>query len=64
VVRRAGFPGGNARELFRSIKRILALPPKTRLFMCHDCGPNGRDIKWETTVADERAHITSMSMTA
>jgi glyoxylase-like metal-dependent hydrolase (beta-lactamase superfamily II) len=53
---RADFPGGDARTLFRSIKRVLALPPEMRLFMCHDYGPNGRDIKWETTVADERAH--------
>lgn len=53
---RADFPGGDAHELFRSIKRVLALPPETRLFMCHDYGPNGREIKWETTVADERAH--------
>jgi glyoxylase-like metal-dependent hydrolase (beta-lactamase superfamily II) len=52
---RADFPGGDARLLFRSIKRVLSLPPQTRLFMCHDYGPNGRDIKWETTVAGERA---------
>ncbi len=53
---RADFPGGDARELYRSIKKVLALPPQTRLFMCHDYGPNGRDIRWETTVANERAH--------
>jgi glyoxylase-like metal-dependent hydrolase (beta-lactamase superfamily II) len=53
---RADFPGGDARQLYRSIKRILALSPDTRLFMCHDYGPNGREIRWETTVADERAH--------
>jgi len=53
---RADFPGGDARQLYRSIQRVLALPPQTRLFMCHDYGPNGRDIRWETTVADERAH--------
>ena len=53
---RADFPGGDARVLFRSIHRVLELPPETRLFMCHDYGPNGRDIKWETTVAEERAH--------
>ncbi len=53
---RADFPGGDARQLYRSIKKVLALPPETRLFMCHDYGPNGRDIRWETTVADERAH--------
>lgn len=53
---RADFPGGDAHTLFRSIKKVLALPGETRLFMCHDYGPNGRDIRWETTVADERAH--------
>ncbi len=53
---RADFPGGNARQLYRSIKRVLALPPQTRLFMCHDYAPNGRDIRWETTVADEHAN--------
>jgi glyoxylase-like metal-dependent hydrolase (beta-lactamase superfamily II)/uncharacterized membrane protein YedE/YeeE len=53
---RADFPGGDARQLYRSIKRVLALPAEMRLFMCHDYGPNGRDIRWETTVADERAH--------
>lgn len=53
---RADFPGGDARTLYRSIRRVLSLPGETRLFMCHDYGPNGRDIKWETSVADERAH--------
>jgi glyoxylase-like metal-dependent hydrolase (beta-lactamase superfamily II) len=53
---RADFPGGDARALYRSIKKILALPPQTRLFMCHDYGPNGRDIKWETTVGEELEH--------
>ena len=52
---RADFPGGDARILFRSIKRVLALPPETRLFMCHDYAPGGRDIAFETTVAQERA---------
>ncbi|MFN3673210.1 MAG: MBL fold metallo-hydrolase [Bosea sp. (in: a-proteobacteria)] len=53
---RADFPGGDARTLYRSIRRVLALPPEVRLFMCHDYGPNGRDIRWETTVAEQRAH--------
>ncbi|MBS3980818.1 MAG: MBL fold metallo-hydrolase [Rhodobacteraceae bacterium] len=53
---RADFPGGDARTLYRSIRRVLALPGETRLFMCHDYGPNGRDIRWETTVAEQRAH--------
>jgi len=52
---RADFPGGDARQLYRSIRRILALPPATRLFMCHDYGPNGRNYAWETTVAEENA---------
>jgi glyoxylase-like metal-dependent hydrolase (beta-lactamase superfamily II) len=53
---RADFPGGDARQLYRSIKRILALPGETRLFMCHDYGPDGRAISWETTVAEQRAN--------
>jgi glyoxylase-like metal-dependent hydrolase (beta-lactamase superfamily II) len=54
---RADFPGGDALVLFKSIRKVLeTLPSQTRLFMCHDYGPNGRDVKWETTVADERAH--------
>ena len=53
---RADFPGGNARVLYHSIKRVLELPGETRLFICHDYGPNGRDIKWETSVEDERLH--------
>jgi len=53
---RADFPGGDARTLFRSIRRVLSLPGEMRLFMCHDYGPNGRDIRWETTVAEQKAH--------
>ena len=53
---RADFPGGDARTLYKSIKRVLSLPGETRLFMCHDYGPNGRDIKWETTVGEEKKH--------
>ena len=53
---RADFPGGDARTLYRSIRRVLSLPAATRLFMCHDYGPNGREIRWETTVAEQRAH--------
>lgn len=53
---RADFPGGDARTLFRSIRRLLALPPQTRLFMCHDYKAPGRDhYAWETTVAAQRA---------
>jgi len=53
---RADFPGGDAGTLYDSIQKVLALPDDMRLFMCHDYGPNGRDIQWETTVADEKAH--------
>jgi glyoxylase-like metal-dependent hydrolase (beta-lactamase superfamily II) len=54
---RADFPGGDARTLYRSIKKVLSLPPETRLFMCHDYKAPGRDeYKWETTVAEERAN--------
>jgi glyoxylase-like metal-dependent hydrolase (beta-lactamase superfamily II) len=53
---RADFPGGDARTLFRSIHRLLALPAETRLFMCHDYKAPGRDqYAWETTVAEQRA---------
>ena len=52
---RADFPGGDAATLYRSIETILALPPETRLFVCHDYGPGGRAIAWQTTVAEERA---------
>jgi glyoxylase-like metal-dependent hydrolase (beta-lactamase superfamily II) len=52
---RADFPGGDARTLFRSLRRILSLPPETRLFLCHDYLPKGRsEYVWETTVAAER----------
>lgn len=58
---RADFPGGDARALYRSIRRILALPGETRLFMCHDYKAKGRDhYAWETTVADERAKNVHM----
>jgi glyoxylase-like metal-dependent hydrolase (beta-lactamase superfamily II) len=52
---RCDFPGGDARTLYRSIRRTLSLPPETRLFMCHDYAPNGRDYAWETTVAAQNA---------
>ena len=52
---RADFPGGDAGVLYDSIQRVLSLPDRTRLFMCHDYGPGGRDIAWETTVAEEKA---------
>jgi len=53
---RADFPGGDAGILYDSIQKVLSLPDAMRLFMCHDYGPNGRDIQWETTVADEKAN--------
>ncbi|QIE56672.1 MBL fold metallo-hydrolase [Pikeienuella piscinae] len=53
---RADFPGGDAGVLYDSIQKVLSLPDEMRLFMCHDYGPNGRDIQWETTVGDEKAH--------
>lgn len=53
---RADFPGGDAATLYDSIQKVLSLPDDMRLFMCHDYGPNGRDIQWETTVLEERAN--------
>ena len=54
---RADFPGGDARVLFRSMKRLLALPPHTRLWMCHDYKAPGRDeFAWQSSVAEQRAH--------
>ncbi|HEY4849076.1 MAG TPA: MBL fold metallo-hydrolase [Methylocella sp.] len=52
---RCDFPGGDARALYRSIQRLLELPPQTRLLMCHDYAPGGRAYAFETTVAKERA---------
>ena len=55
---RADFPGGDARSLFRSIQKLLSLPPRTRLFMCHDYKAPGRDAyAWETTVEAERDNV-------
>ncbi|MDJ0390527.1 MBL fold metallo-hydrolase [Roseomonas sp. E05] len=54
---RADFPGGDARALYRSIQRLLALPPQTRLWMCHDYKAPGRDhYAWQSSVAEQRAH--------
>jgi len=51
---RCDFPGGDARQLYRSMRRILSLPPATRLFMCHDYKAPGRDeFAWETSVAEQ-----------
>jgi glyoxylase-like metal-dependent hydrolase (beta-lactamase superfamily II) len=51
---RCDFPGGSAPTLYRSIRKVLSLPAETRLFMCHDYMPGGREVRWETTVAAER----------
>jgi glyoxylase-like metal-dependent hydrolase (beta-lactamase superfamily II) len=51
---RADFPGGNAAELYRSIQKVLALPDEMRLLVCHDYGPGGRAIAWETTIGEQR----------
>jgi glyoxylase-like metal-dependent hydrolase (beta-lactamase superfamily II) len=52
---RCDFPGGDAHALYRSVRKLLSLPPATRLFMCHDYQPEGREPAWECTVADQRA---------
>jgi glyoxylase-like metal-dependent hydrolase (beta-lactamase superfamily II) len=52
---RADFPGGDAHTLYRSMRRLLELPPQTRMYVCHDYPPQGREAKWETTVAEQRA---------
>jgi glyoxylase-like metal-dependent hydrolase (beta-lactamase superfamily II) len=51
---RTDFPGGDAATLYRSIREILSLPEATRIFVCHDYGPNGRDFAWQTSVVAER----------
>ncbi len=53
---RCDFPGGDAKTLYASTRTLLNLAPETRLFMCHDYPPAGRDVKFETTVAEQRAH--------
>lgn len=53
---RVDFPGGDAGTLYDSIQKVLALPDDLRLFMCHDYGPNGREIRWETTVLEQRTN--------
>jgi glyoxylase-like metal-dependent hydrolase (beta-lactamase superfamily II) len=59
---RADFPGGDARQLYRSIRRLLSLPPQTRLFMCHDYKAPGRETyAWQTTVEAQRQHNVHIS---
>ncbi len=53
---RADFPGGDAHQLYRSIHRLLALPPETTVYVCHDYPPATRAPRWQTTVAEQRAH--------
>jgi len=53
---RADFPGGDARTLYRSMRRLLDLPAETRMYVCHDYPPPGRELRWQTTVAQQRAH--------
>lgn len=53
---RCDFPGGDARVLYQSIQKLLAFPPETRMFMCHDYMPNGRELQYECTVAEQKAH--------
>lgn len=53
---RADFPGGDPGQLYRSIRRILDMPTRTRLMMCHDYRPGGRELRWESTVGDQRAN--------
>jgi glyoxylase-like metal-dependent hydrolase (beta-lactamase superfamily II) len=52
---RCDFPGGDAKTLYASTRKLLSLPPQTRLFMCHDYPPNGRPVAFESSVADQRA---------
>jgi glyoxylase-like metal-dependent hydrolase (beta-lactamase superfamily II) len=53
---RADFPGGDARRLYRSMRRLLALPPETTMYVCHDYPPPSRGPQWQTTVAEQRAN--------
>ena len=52
---RADFPGGDAHALYRSIHKVLALPPETKIFVCHDYPPQARQARWQTTVGEQRA---------
>ena len=51
---RCDFPGGNASALYQSIQRLFTLPPETRIFMCHDYMPNGREMRYESTVGEQK----------
>jgi glyoxylase-like metal-dependent hydrolase (beta-lactamase superfamily II) len=58
---RADFPGGDARQLYRSIRRLLALPADTTMYVCHDYPPASREPRWQTTVAEQRARSIHVS---
>jgi glyoxylase-like metal-dependent hydrolase (beta-lactamase superfamily II) len=60
---RADFPGGNAETLYDSVQKILELPEATRIFMCHDYRPNGRDLEYQTTVGEQREHNIHVNKT-
>ena len=53
---RADFPGGDAHQLYASMRRLLALPPETTMYVCHDYPPATREARWQTTVAEQKAH--------
>ncbi len=53
---RADFPGGDAHQLYGSMRRLLALPPETTVYVCHDYPPATREPRWQTTVAEQKAH--------
>ena len=53
---RADFPGGDAHQLYGSMRRLLALPPETTMYVCHDYPPATREARWKTTVAEQKAH--------
>jgi len=57
---RADFPGGDARQLYASMRKLLDLPPETTVYVCHDYPPPSREPRWQTTVAEQRAHNVHM----
>ena len=57
---RCDFPGGDAKTLYASMRRLLSMPAETRLFMCHDYPPSTREVRWETTVAEQCANNTQI----
>ena len=53
---RCDFPGGDAHQLYQSVRKLLAYPPQTALYVCHDYPPDGREPRWLSSVAEQRAH--------